>query len=224
MSGLACRDARNLFDSHLNGELSPALETELNVHRLSCSACRHELALLEVAGQVMATDDAVPPLDDDFTRRLLACVAVKPKPTSYRRRLIWQRFDRQRILRLGLRGLAVAACLALGVVYFNRPEDIAGVRQVPTGTVGRSVKTPRADAQSASREESPEQRFQAQLERALTGWRKDASSLRRVYDFITPQIIEEMGLDSSEGVHEPYNRFEPAEPNPPDADHEIEDI
>ena len=55
-SGLSCRDARNLFDAHLDGELSAALEMELNVHRVNCAACRHDLALLEVAGDVIATD------------------------------------------------------------------------------------------------------------------------------------------------------------------------
>jgi hypothetical protein len=79
-------------------------------------------------------------------------------------------------------------------------------------------------AEAASREVSPEQRFQAQVERALTEWRRDASSLRKIYDFITPQIVQEMGLNPAESVHDQADPFEPAESDPSDADVEIEDI
>ena len=113
MSGLTCEDARNLFDAHLNGELQPALETELNAHRVRCPACRHELALLEVAGQVIAADDAAPALDEDFALRLMACVSERR--TS---RPLWHR----RVVGIGARALAAAACIALVVGYFSRPK------------------------------------------------------------------------------------------------------
>ena len=213
MSGLTCQDARNLFDAHLDGELSPAMETELNAHRLSCAACRHELALLEVAGQVVEADNVAPTLDDDFTSRLLACMDRPAQP----------RWDVRRVVRIGLRGLAAAACILLVAGYFARPAArVAGVSQVNPDRPARAVHTtPR------SREALAEDRFQAQLERALTGWRRDASSLRKIYEFITPQIVEEMGLEPAEGIHEPDQAFEPAIPADeaaPSDDVEIEDI
>ena len=213
MSGLTCRDARSLFDAHLDGELSAAMRTELSAHRLSCATCRHELALLEVAGQVVASDEDVPELGDDFTSRLLACVADPVEP----------RWNRHRVVRLGLRFLAAAACILLVAGYFARPADqVAGVIQVNPDLPARPLQ--RAEAPDES---SPEDRFQEQLERALTGWRRDASSLRKIYEFITPQIIEEMGLEPAEGIHEPDHAFEHAVPadNAVSSDAlEIEDI
>jgi hypothetical protein len=211
MSGLTCRDARSLFDAHLDGELSAAMRTELSAHRLSCATCRHELALLEVAGQVVASDEDVPELDADFTSRLLACVADPAQP----------RWGFHRVVRIGLRGLAVAACILLAVGYFRQPEErVAGFTTVNPDPPERVVNP-------VPREVSAEDRFQAQLERALTGWRRDASSLRKIYEFITPQIIEEMGLEPAEGIHEPDHAFEHAVPadNAVSSDAlEIEDI
>ncbi|MFH0983573.1 MAG: hypothetical protein V2A79_18820 [Planctomycetota bacterium] len=221
MSGLTCHDARHLFDAHLDGELSDALETELNAHRLRCPACRHELALLEVTGEVIAADDGVPPLDDEFASRLLACLSERPRlPALHRRRL----------LRLGAGLLAAAAGLA-AAVYFNRPEPrVAGVRYVtphvgvPSGGMGPS----KASAQT----EGPppaQATFQAQIERALTEWRRDASSLKKIYHFITPQIHEEMRLEQPENAHDQPDLFEPGHPEvPPEGaavpEQSIEDI
>ena len=119
-----CEQARNLFDAYLDGELSPALATELGAHRLQCPSCRQELALMEVAGHVVGAGADEPVLDDDFTDRLLAC--VEPTVTAPRRR-------RYRIIRLG-GGLAAAACLTLFVAYLARPgEQVASRRESPEG-------------------------------------------------------------------------------------------
>ena len=46
---ITCQHARHLFDSYLDGELSANLQTELHAHRLNCTSCQNELALLEAA-------------------------------------------------------------------------------------------------------------------------------------------------------------------------------
>jgi anti-sigma factor RsiW len=205
MSGVTCQDARHLFDAHLDGELSAALETELNAHRLRCSACRHELALLEVAGEVIAADEGAPPLPEEFTARLLACLAERPSP----RHLL-----RPRVLRLGAGLLAAAAGLALAVIYFSRPApQVAGVRyQAPRAEVTNTENSPadpRAGGPAAA--VSPAN-LQTQLEQALTEWRNNASSLQKMYHFITPQI-EEMRRARPEDVHDRPDLFEPSRPD-----------
>lgn len=202
MSGLTCEDARNLFDAHLNNELRPALETELNAHRVRCPTCRHELALLEVAGQVVAADDAAPALDDEFTARLLACVSERRTSRRLRHR---------RLISIGARALAAAACIALAVGYFSRPKkDVAGWHSKSPNVAAREGRTGTA-VPSAGLEKpiSSQDTFQAQVERALTEWRNDASSLKRIYDFITPQIHEQMRRERSENAHDQPDLFEP---------------
>ena len=79
-----CEQARNLFDAYLDGELSQTLQAELGAHRVACDTCRHELALLEVAGDVMSADlDSGDKLGTAFSDRLLECVNL---PESRSRR------------------------------------------------------------------------------------------------------------------------------------------
>lgn len=68
---ITCQHARQLFDSYLDGELSPSLQAELHAHQLSCSACQNELAMLEACGDVVALDHCEPRLSDSFTDRVL---------------------------------------------------------------------------------------------------------------------------------------------------------
>ncbi len=206
MSGLTCENARNLFDAYLNGELPTAMETELNAHRLRCPRCRHELALLEVTGEVIAADDGAPALSNEFSSRLLACVTGQYNSPQHRRR---------RLIRIGAQVLAAAACIALAVIHFSGPEKkVAGFKtpriNVSPSQVGAADRF--ADAEQPA---SPQETFQAQLERALTEWRNDASSLKKMYQFFTPQIHEEMRLEDSENGHDQPDQFEPGQPDAP---------
>lgn len=100
-----CRQSHNLFDAHLDGELEGSLAAELGAHLLKCADCRRELALLEVAGRVIAADTDVPEMSGDFMERLLACAEAQNSQPMSRKRLL---------LYAGL-PLAAAACLALMV-------------------------------------------------------------------------------------------------------------
>ncbi|RME38576.1 MAG: anti-sigma factor, partial [Planctomycetota bacterium] len=53
---MRCEDARQLFDAYLDGELSASLRTELKAHCVHCPACRHELAVMELACHLVASD------------------------------------------------------------------------------------------------------------------------------------------------------------------------
>lgn len=120
-----CRQAQQLFDAYLDGELSPSLATELGAHRVQCADCRRALALLEVSGHIISADhDEVMP-DEAFTDRLLACMD-EPNPAITHR--IW------RVATIG-GGLAAAALVALaflGMFDSGHRGVVAGVREEGT--------------------------------------------------------------------------------------------
>ncbi len=119
-----CDQAHHLFDAYLDGELSPALATELGAHRLGCPSCRQELALMEVAGHVVGAGADDPVLEDEFTDRLLAC--IQPTVTAPRKR-------RYLIIRIG-GALAAAACVTLQITVLTRPtEQVASIRESADG-------------------------------------------------------------------------------------------
>ena len=110
MSGLSCEQARDLFDTYLDNELSDELVTELVAHRVRCASCRHELALREVAGQVIRADRDEPAPAADFTDRLMACIQQRQAPVPM--------YRRPRTIRLAGVALAAAACLFLAVTLW----------------------------------------------------------------------------------------------------------
>jgi len=117
-----CEQSNNLFDCHLDGELSPVLETELLAHLVECAACRRSMAILEVAGQVLKSDDRQPALSDTFSDRLLACMDDEPS-TSY------LRF--RKAVRWSLVGLGAAAAVTFAVGAFSGKRPVvAGSHEV----------------------------------------------------------------------------------------------
>ncbi len=108
-----CKQAQNLFDTYLNGELSGPLATEFAAHKVSCDKCRRELALLEVAGHVIASDTDTPILSDEFTDRLLAACQTRQELPWYRQRRILFKISAP---------LAAAACLAMVLSYITAPS------------------------------------------------------------------------------------------------------
>jgi len=71
---MRCEAAQNLFDAYLDGELSSSQRTELGAHCVKCPDCRRALALLEVSGHILTSDQEPVSLEENFTDRLLACV------------------------------------------------------------------------------------------------------------------------------------------------------
>lgn len=81
---ITCQHARHLFDSYLDGELSANLQTELHAHRLNCTACQNELALLEACGDVIAMDRREPQIGVSFSDRVLLARRGRQMPTRRR--------------------------------------------------------------------------------------------------------------------------------------------
>lgn len=131
-----CRQAQQLFDAYLDGELSPTLETELGAHRVQCGDCRRALALLEVSGHIIRADHEEAATDSAFTDRLLACMDEPSRTLTHR---AW------RIASIG-GGLAAAAVVALAFLglFDSRQrgmvagERVEGPARRPTSTMSAS--------------------------------------------------------------------------------------
>ncbi len=182
-----CQQARNLFDVYLDGELSPSLVTEMHAHRLTCPSCREELAVIEVAGHVIASgvDDQAAPAE--FTDRLLACLepsAIQPHPLR-----LWT-------FRIG-GGIAAAACITLAVVQLTKPDSIVASRV----DVGPAVVTSSAeDAQQAPAVTGPSMAEAAEtlgqsLKDALLETRESSDSLFDLGKMTFLQMIDDVQLD-----------------------------
>jgi hypothetical protein len=133
---MQCEQARQLFDAYLDGELSPSLATELGAHRLRCADCRQALALLEVSGHILRSDRDTVQASDDFTDRLLACVDTGP---TWRRRVL-------HTIYVGgpLAAAAVIALAFIGVFDGKRPSQVAGVKELASPAVVRSIDPSKA--------------------------------------------------------------------------------
>lgn len=117
-----CEQARKLFDAYLNGELAGSLATEFAAHRVRCGDCRRALAILQVTGHVLASDDDETALSEEFTDRLLACTRQPSKERSpWRRRILWIG---------GPLATAAAVALVLLGVFHRRPTQVAGERSL----------------------------------------------------------------------------------------------
>ena len=124
---MRCEQARQLFDAYLDGELSPALATELGAHRLRCGECRRALALLEVSGHILASDRDPVSLSEGFEDRLLSCMDRQAVPWG-------RRVRRGLYVVVPLAAAAVVALAFLGVFDPGRGEvaGLAEERSMPT--------------------------------------------------------------------------------------------
>ncbi|MEP0841497.1 MAG: zf-HC2 domain-containing protein [Phycisphaerae bacterium] len=140
---ITCQHARQLFDRYLDGELSASLQTELHAHRLSCSACQNELALVEACGDVIAMDFREPRVSLSFTDRVILAQRGR-RPAPPRR---WGRL----VLYVGS-PMAAAASVAFAVFMMMPP---APARLRPPEVRAEKVAAPEA-YQFSERNQSPE--------------------------------------------------------------------
>lgn len=109
---ITCRDAQHLFDRYLDGELTPQMQAELHAHRLNCSSCQMELALMEACGDVVGLDKREPVLSTGFTNRVMLAY----RSQNLRRQRSWRRIAAWTMV-----PTAAAACLALAVIWQMLP-------------------------------------------------------------------------------------------------------
>jgi hypothetical protein len=225
MSGLSCRQARNLFDAHLNHELGDDLSTELAAHCVKCADCRQALALLEVAGQVIQTDHDEPVISDDFTNRLMACVAGQNKP------VVLPFYRRTRVLWGAGAGLAAAACLLCAVTLWpdDRKQAVLGRTEDANGVVSDPADASDFD-QPALLIDAAAAELQRRLQDGATSTRDGLNSLeeagkRTILEFINAS--RQKDGDGASGLQQPLDELlESAEEPPAGAgdDAEIEDL
>lgn len=208
ITGMNCEQARNLFDAHLDGELSATLETELGAHRLQCAECRHQLAVMEVVGHVVAADGKHDPLlDDRFTDRLLACLDQSRPGFTHRWIRRW---------RIGGSFLAAAAAIALVVTlapWFNRPQPrVLGDRH-------ENETAPKLDVAADSL-----------VHHVETTWTQRAHNAQELVEFgkmTITQVLDRLGIDEAIEQAEPFELIpESFDELAPDVagDHGIEDL
>jgi hypothetical protein len=186
-----CKQAKNLFDAYLDGELSRDLGTELAAHRVGCASCRRELALMEVATQVVAGDDGGLGLGGDFTDRLLACIDTPERS--------WLARHRRTILTAA--PLAMAACLTLVVFNPWHTEPDRGVLSV-------SVEIPDSGNQTTDTDSSEQRKpddwllapnpLMLQLEQNWQAHRESADDILRIGELNVIQILDLLGVERSD--------------------------
>lgn len=223
-----CSQAQTLFHSYLDGELTGSLATELAAHKLHCAACRRELALLEVAGHVVATDTNIPSLGDEFTDRLMACAMQQPVPWYRRRRVL-----------LSIGGpLAAAACVLLTVSLTRGPAPVATDPNAPPPTfvLGGAEGSDRAETArdlleqvEEARKLNPERRDLQELEADLHAYmsqmadnaEEGAAMLENYGKMTIMEILKSMQLDRERRA-EPA----PADVEQPEDEHDppVEDL
>ena len=120
---MKCKQAQQLFDAYLDGELSDSLATELGAHRVHCAECRRALALMEVSGHIIGSDGETPELSASFTDRLLACME-EPRNRSLVHQL-W----RWRYVAGPLAAAAVVTFAIIMPMNNDRPNRVMGLEE-----------------------------------------------------------------------------------------------
>ena len=177
-----CKEARHLFDTYLDGELSGSMADEFNAHRLRCATCRRELALLEVTGHVISADTDTPLLDEEFTDRLLQAAIAERRPWLRGRRLIYS-----------ISSLAAAACLALVLTY----TLASPAAQEPSGGLTRPMVLPGGDTVDSAEEMLENVESALSRDPGNEQLQQHAEALRR--------LIETISEDTRDGASELQN-------------------
>lgn len=186
---MKCEEAQKLFQVYLDGELSSSLATELAAHRVKCADCRRALALMEVAGHIVAIDAESAELGAAFSDKLLAC--MESPPSCWSRRL-------RRAFYLGVPAAAAAVVALAFLGVFDR--DTGGVAGVQvTSEVQRTLgRRPPKDLVERAQEN-------------LASKRKSVESLQSRLDLTIGQILDILNdAQSTPGIQsEPGANFTP---------------
>jgi anti-sigma factor RsiW len=228
-----CQLAHNLFDAYLDGDLSRSLRTELDAHRLQCAQCRHELALLEVAGHMIGSDvdEAADALSDGFTDRLLACVdADVDRADRSAARSIWSMRSIQSIRSMRPTwfiggGLAAAAVLAVSFTigsWRSPSQRVAG--EIHTNP---AAMTADGDTESQVDLEQAADTLVRQVENTWKDHVENAESILQVSQFTILRVLSDFGMGVSPPDTEKFetlpDSFDELEPSNADTD-TIEDL
>lgn len=215
---MRCEQARQLFDAYLDGELSAPLATELGAHRVHCAECRRALALLEVSGQVIASDRDTVGRRDDLADRLLSCMETPPVRWTHR-------FRRVLYIAGPLAAAAVVALAFLGV-FDSRDTRVAGEKSIRIEGVApevtRSLPQPPGEQrlpEASNRDENLLEQWIEQTRKNMTTKRESGESLQQVLDQTILQLLDalEQAKDAPPAGDQPPGVEGPVPPTPPEA-------
>ncbi len=182
-----CKQACQLFDAYLDGELSARLATEFGAHRVRCPECRRALALLEVAGHVIGSDEDPVTLRAGFSERLLACMEAPGRR--------WRRFL-PRVLYIG-GPLAAAAVIALAFAgFFDRSSSIvAGQKDDRADGWVIDPSSPDFDPWGEPLPEDGQEEVEGRsvVDQAAKNWDKKKEAFQSLQDL--PEVTIRQGLE-----------------------------
>jgi hypothetical protein len=202
---MRCDQARQLFDAYLDGELSPALATELGAHRIQCADCRRALALLEVSGHIVASDREPVQLSSGFSDRLLAC--MEPKSAWWVQRT-------RRFLYVGgpLAAAAVVALAFLGVFDRGSSDMVLSETEFASELFDNEAST---DDQA----EQALDELALRTRESIDAKRESGESLQQMLDLTVIQLLNELNeaneASTADGDLPPLEP--PAQSPPPEA-------
>ena len=224
---MRCEQARQLFDAYLDGELSASLATELGAHRLRCAECRQALALLEVSGHIVRTDQEPVQLERNFTERLLGCMDQRSLP--------WLMRWRREMYIVGTLAAAAVIALAFLGLFDNRESKVAGVKEVRIERTDEQARTdPRtadeiAPTGEAGATDGSQEMLEAWIDRArdnIAIKRESGASLRWLLDETATQwsnMLEDAGSKSVSPEAVPDADGNDAPPESDDVDPGVDD-
>ncbi len=196
---MRCEAAQKLFDAYLDGELSPSQRTELGAHCVKCAECRRALALLEVSGHIVSSDQEPVTLDADFTNRLLACMDKRESSWMYR--------GRRWFYVLG--PLAAAAVVLLGFfgVFDTNKGRVAGKSE--TGQIqsmSEDIEIPEPfldDDEDISEGETPTGDLQHLFQQSQSNFDTKRQNVESLWEKVDLTILQKLDVLEQMNEHEP---------------------
>lgn len=193
---ITCQHARQLFDRHLDDELSPSLQAELHAHVIQCTPCQNQLALFEACGDVIRLDAREPRVSGSFADRVMAgrrqqlATAAAKRPIAGRR-MVW---------RIGVPVSAAAGivlALALGTLMYSQSRSahrtVVGGQTVAapvevqknlTNLTGRQLDAKSAEELAQTPEMKSLQFLEALVNPLVQGAQNAAEGTRQSYEDI----------------------------------------
>lgn len=208
-----CKQAEQLFDAYLDGELSPSLSTELGAHRLQCANCRRSLALLEVTGHIVSADREPKAIAHDFTDRLLACVDEQENGA-------WARWRHRLYVGAPLAAAAVIVLAFAGFFDGTREQKVAGEQETnPSIAPGGPAEILEDEEAIEPADEAALSEWFYRTEKNVKAKKQSGESLQRALDSTLEEMLNVLEKEAGGSPAGPApDPVEPTKPAPTGGD------
>ena len=124
-----CQQIDDYIWAYCDGTLSPELTVELDEHLNNCHYCRKMVDLCRMETEILAAAPDIPPLNDDFSRRVIISLNPSTVPSAPRGGL----FSFLGRHRYGLGGAVAAAVLLLALYLpgMMEPKQFEDTAELP---------------------------------------------------------------------------------------------